>query len=221
MRTNPRRKRGRPPNKELEEQRRAQIVSSAVAVFAERGYADATIADIARHAGVGQGTIYRYVPSKRGLLDLVFDYSVEEVMNALRSALFSDDEPIIEPADVIARIDAAFTALADTFDRRPELLSLVLVEAAAVDEELKLRVIGIEASVARMLAGMCETAQEAGIVRRDIDPDLCGLLACKFLFPVGLREIMGQRDTATRERYSRALIDFLSHALAPDAEGMP
>ena len=86
----PRRKRGRPPIENLEEQRRAQIIASAVSVFAERGFEATTMSDIARHAGVGQGTIYRYVTSKRELLDLVFDYSAEQVIGVIRPVLFTE-----------------------------------------------------------------------------------------------------------------------------------
>lgn len=207
-----RRKRGRPPVRHLEEQRRAQIIASAVALFVERGYHATTMSDIARHAGIGQGTIYRYVPSKRELLDLVFDFSVEEVISVVRPAL-AVDEPLSDPAELLARVEAALSAVVDAFDRRPELLSLVLVEAGAIDEELKLRVLGLEATLTRMLAGLFEDAQEAGMLRTGMDPEVCGLLATKLLLPAGLREVRGQRDPATRDRYRAALIDLARHAL--------
>lgn len=211
----PGRRRGRPPiEKEL---RREQIIAAAVAVFAEQGYEATTTADIARHAGVGQGTIYRHVPSKRDLLDLVFDYSVEQVMAALQPVLLADAPPT-GAADFINRIDAAMRSIAETFDRRPELLSLVLVEAAAVDEELKLRVLGLEATVARMLARWCEDAKDAGVLRPAADPEVYGSLATKILLPAALREVMGQRDSQMRKRYRAAAIDLVRHAFFTDVE---
>lgn len=208
----PRRGRGRPPSPGLEDRRRAQIISAAVEVFTERGYQDTTMADIAQHAGIGQGTLYRYVPSKRELLDLVFDYSVEEVIGATEPALRLD-EPPSDPAGLLRRFDAAMDALSDLFSRRPELLSLVAVEAAAMDEELKLRMLGLEATVARMTARLCEDAQEAGLLRPGVDPQVCGLLVTKMLLPPGLREVLGQLDTAARARYRDAIVDFVKHAL--------
>lgn len=207
-----RRGRGRPPSPGLEDRRRAQIISAAVAVFTERGYADTTMADIAQHAGIGQGTLYRYVPSKRELLDLVFDYSVEEIIGATEPVLRLD-EPPASPDELLLRFDAAMDALSELFDRRPELLSLVAVEAAAMDEELKLRILGLEATIARMTARLCEDAQEAGLLRPSVDPHLCGLLVTKMLLPPGLREVLGQLDTAARARYRTAIVDFITHAL--------
>lgn len=205
------RKRGRPPIANLEENRRAQIIAAAVAVFAEHGYEATTMSMIAQHAGVGQGTLYRYVAGKRELLDLVFDYSIEEVLRATQPALLGG-EPISRPADLAERVDAALDALDATLDRQPELLALVLVEVQAIDEELKLRILGLEATVAQLVVGLFAEAHDAGFLRPGVDPEVCGLLATKLLLPAGLREVMGPRDPDTRHRYRAALLDFARHA---------
>lgn len=44
------------------------IMNAARAVFAERGYEDAAMSEIAARAGVVEGTIYKYFDSKRSLL---------------------------------------------------------------------------------------------------------------------------------------------------------
>ena len=44
-----------------------RILESARVVFAEAG-PDAQIDDVARHAGVGVGTVYRHFPTKEALL---------------------------------------------------------------------------------------------------------------------------------------------------------
>lgn|GEM_PF-1584861 len=214
----PRRGRGRPPNPGLEDRRRAQIIAAAVAVFTERGFEVTTMADIARQAGIGQGTLYRYVPSKRELLDLVFDYSVEEVIKAAEPFL-SLDEPPTTPHELIDRLKAAAGALAELTGERPELLSLVAVEAAAIDEELKLRVLGLEATVARMTARLCDDAQQAGFLRADADPQVLGLLVTKTLLPPGLRQVLGKADPAAQARYRDAIFDFLQHALLSPETG--
>jgi AcrR family transcriptional regulator len=47
--------------------RQEQILKAALEVFTRKGYAAATIPEIARAAGVATGTIYIYYPSKREL----------------------------------------------------------------------------------------------------------------------------------------------------------
>jgi TetR/AcrR family fatty acid metabolism transcriptional regulator len=53
------------------EQRIDTIVESARKVFCSRGFEKGSIVDIARDAGIAEGTLYRYFDGKRGLLDEV------------------------------------------------------------------------------------------------------------------------------------------------------
>jgi len=50
------------------EARRSKILKAAQKVFAHKGFHDATIAEIARAAGVSEGSIYEYFSSKEGVL---------------------------------------------------------------------------------------------------------------------------------------------------------
>jgi AcrR family transcriptional regulator len=49
-------------------QRQQQILDAALEVFAQKGFAHATTAEIARTAGVAEGTIYNYYKDKHDLL---------------------------------------------------------------------------------------------------------------------------------------------------------
>ena len=48
--------------------KRDAILRAAIDVFAERGYFNAQVADVARAAGVAAGTVYLYFKSKDDLL---------------------------------------------------------------------------------------------------------------------------------------------------------
>jgi AcrR family transcriptional regulator len=212
----PRRKRGRPPIENLVEKRRAQIIASAVTVFAEHGYEATSMSDIARHAGLGQGTVYRYVSGKREMLDLVFDYSVEELMGATQPMLLAE-QPITCPDDLLNRFDAALSALVEVFDNRPALRALIQAQVGAIDEELKLRALGVEQAVAQMASTLFEQARDARCLRPGADPEVLGLLVTKLVLPVGLREIFGGADPEARSRYRAAVGDFMRHAFFAEA----
>lgn len=53
--------------------RRKQILEAALEVFAQKGYAAATIPEISKLAGLALGTIYLYYPSKRELFLAVIE----------------------------------------------------------------------------------------------------------------------------------------------------
>lgn len=57
------------------ENRREQIMKSALRVFAKKGFTGASNKDIAREAGITPGLIYHYFESKEALLKAIFDDS--------------------------------------------------------------------------------------------------------------------------------------------------
>lgn len=52
----------------LAQERRQQIAQAALQVFSARGYEQATVREIARRAGLAEGTVYLYFRSKQDLL---------------------------------------------------------------------------------------------------------------------------------------------------------
>ncbi|OIH94369.1 TetR/AcrR family transcriptional regulator [Curtobacterium sp. MCBA15_001] len=72
--------------------RRALIVEAAAVVFDRDGYATASIAGIAREAGVPQGTLHRTFPTKHALALAVIDEQNVRTFHALES---SDPSPLV------------------------------------------------------------------------------------------------------------------------------
>ena len=62
--------------------KRGQILDAAALVFAEKGFHPATIRDVARQAGVADGTIYNYFASKSDLLLGIFDRARAAIVQA-------------------------------------------------------------------------------------------------------------------------------------------
>jgi TetR/AcrR family transcriptional regulator, fatty acid metabolism regulator protein len=60
--------------------KRAAILRAAISVFAHNGYFNSKVADIAREAGVADGTVYLYFKSKEEILHSIFDRNMEEAI---------------------------------------------------------------------------------------------------------------------------------------------
>jgi TetR/AcrR family transcriptional regulator, fatty acid metabolism regulator protein len=73
--------------------KRDAILRAAIDVFAERGFFNAQVADIARAAGVAAGTVYLYFKSKDDLLVSIFDRSMREGLTLGRAAVADLDDP--------------------------------------------------------------------------------------------------------------------------------
>lgn len=85
---------GSAPRKRLPaEARRRQLLDVAAALFADRGYARATTAEIARAAGVTEPVIYRHFESKRDLFVALVEQTAEQTLEIWREALEAAADP--------------------------------------------------------------------------------------------------------------------------------
>ena len=73
--------------------KREAILRAAISVFAHNGYFNSKVADIAREAGVADGTVYLYFKSKEDILHSIFDRSVEEALGDARKQIESVSDP--------------------------------------------------------------------------------------------------------------------------------
>lgn len=72
------------------EQRKQEILDTAMRLFYEKGYEKTSIADIAKAIGVAQGLCYRYFPSKEALFDSAIDQYADELVKAFSIPSDSD-----------------------------------------------------------------------------------------------------------------------------------
>jgi len=67
--------------------RKEQIIDAAIKVFAGKGFYNATVADVARTAGIADGTIYLYFKNKDDLLISLFETKMEKILDRFTTAL--------------------------------------------------------------------------------------------------------------------------------------
>jgi AcrR family transcriptional regulator len=77
------------------EARRAELVSAAAAVFAQRGVANTAVSDIVKAAGVAQGTFYLYFDSKDDAVLAVVE-RIADAMIEKTSARVADESSAVD-----------------------------------------------------------------------------------------------------------------------------
>ena len=68
-----------------------QILEAAIKVFAQQGFHQATISQIAREAGVADGTIYLYFKNKEDIMVNFFGYKTKQVFGRFREEVDKAD----------------------------------------------------------------------------------------------------------------------------------
>lgn len=108
------------------------LVASAVELFAVRGPASVSVRDVARHAGVNQGLIYRHFGSKQALLAAAFELGSSDLFPAALAAEGFDIDTVIHQVHhgsrapwLIARIQVDDIDLTEVREHFPILRRLL------------------------------------------------------------------------------------------------
>lgn len=112
-------------NEEMRERSRRRILAAALEVFAERGYAGATIAQIAARAEVARGLVTYYFVSKEGLLEAL----LSEALLAMYEAVAPAEHETTPDERLAGFIDRTLQGAAATVDVQRLILSLMLQPA--------------------------------------------------------------------------------------------
>ncbi len=76
------------------EEKKRKIIDAAIKIFARNGYFNSRVSEIAKEAGVADGTIYIYFSSKEELLSAIFDEALQVFVEESKNTLKEIDDPI-------------------------------------------------------------------------------------------------------------------------------
>ncbi|MEO8972373.1 MAG: TetR/AcrR family transcriptional regulator [Ktedonobacteraceae bacterium] len=146
------------------ERTRAELLVAARKVFAERGFHEASIAEITQVADVGVGTFYLHFRDKDDVFTILLEEAVNEIREHVRNAVYQQvDEPVIP---VIIR-----TLLRQTYAQRD------LIQLALTTQFTRRRTFRAEAQVAPGLAMALEVARARGYLAEYNIPLLAHFIA--------------------------------------------
>ena len=178
------------------EERKAELLDTAMRLFAEKGYDNVSVRSVAREAGVASGLAYHYFDSKQRLFDAAIGHYAERCSEGMRAAL--DDGAL-------------------SLDEKIEGAIAAATEHAAFPHGSRLHAEGNGTLHDRLSLGICEAvrphmqaALELDAARRGAPAGDAGLLASMMVHAcVGLASGPGMPDAAAADaarRYLGALV---------------
>jgi len=144
------------------EDRRGQILAAALAVFAEKGYYRAGVADIIERTGVARGTFYLYFASKRAVFDAVLDDIFRRILEVIRPVELA--VPFDESA-VLTQLRGNAERLARLLLSEPDSVRVLFAEAAGLDEEASVKLADFYDRLGHWVGESLEDGIRLGIVR--------------------------------------------------------
>ena len=182
---------------ELTEQRRSAILDAAERIFADKGYHEAGIADIAKELGIGHGTFYRYFRNKHDIAVHILDRTIERFY-----AIALGEDP--ESSDTIeqyrGQTDRILTAWIDVAADQPHVARFLHEQAQVVDLG---RVTRMRDDHVAFTARFLANGVSKGFLRGDLDVEITAEMLVALIFE-GSRSALFDPDPARRVRWKEA-----------------
>ena len=121
------------------EDRRRQIFEGAARMIAERGFAGATIRDIAAAAGMPVATMYQYIDRKEDVLYLIYDSFMREYIGLLEGVVRANASPA-------ETLEAAIAATLAHFDRNHRFIKLMFQETRSLSPQGRAKVYALDST---------------------------------------------------------------------------
>lgn len=176
--------------------RREQFLAAGLEVFADRGWAASTVADVCRAAALSPRYFYELFGGREDLFHAVTARIAEQVEGTVRSAVAA---PAPGPH---ARARAVLGALADYFIADPRTVRVALMESLATEEFREHR--------RRLLESFSGLAARLMRSLRADDGSDAGLEVSAAVLTGGLVELLIARASARRRGPVDALLDQLT-----------
>jgi AcrR family transcriptional regulator len=196
------------------EERPNELLEAALRIFAERGYANTRLEDIAAAVGVTKGTIYHYFETKEDLLRQAIEHNHERAFLPLEKGIRERKGPVSATIRLFLR--RAFGHMDPT---RLSVLTLLVQGVAREVPHLYNR--WLETGPARawqILAGLIEEGKGSGEFRKDADSDVAARVTMSGLILQLAWQQFGKGAPSVaidRDQLIDSTSEFLLHGLRP------
>jgi TetR/AcrR family transcriptional regulator, cholesterol catabolism regulator len=156
----------------VRQRRRQEVLDAATRVLAKRGYANASVKDVADELGILTGSLYHYIRTKEDLLFWVLEETHRAVEQILR------DVTEIEGLDPLERL-ALYTRRQILYNlENRDRVSIYYQDMESLSADRVEEILGHRRAHERSIVGMIREAQSRELADRSTDP---GILAnCLF-----------------------------------------
>jgi TetR/AcrR family fatty acid metabolism transcriptional regulator len=169
--------------------KRDRILKAAIKVFAKNGFYATRVSEIAKAAGVADGTIYLYFKNKDDVLITIFEEGITQLLTILRKVAESD-----EAFD--KRITRIIELQLGLLEEQRDLAEVITVNLRQSSRLLKQYATPLFMQYIDVIAGVVRDGQQEGAFRPDLNPRVVARSLFGALDAILLTWALGEGDPA-------------------------
>jgi len=192
-----------------DEVRRQRILHATTLLVSHYGYDKTTVSDIAKNAGVSKGAIYLHFKSKDDILEALLIDAMYNFSRSWFEAVETDPEG--------GRISRMYLNMLTVLDDHPFMAIIMRKDPGILGNYLKQPGNFFETQQnTGMRHEFITLMQEAGAVRKDLDPAVTAHIMDIFSYGlIVIQDFKPEKDIPTTDAVIRGIADMMEMALTP------
>lgn len=142
-----------------------KILKAAVKIFAEKGFYNARVSEIAKEADVADGTIYLYFKNKDDILISLFEEEFGQIVENMRKELEKEKNPL-QKIRKFAQVHLSI------LQKQQQLAEVLGVEVRQSSKFMKEYVNKPFIEYLNLIRAIVVEGQEKGVIRKDLTPGI-------------------------------------------------
>lgn len=190
--------------------KRERILRAAVKVFARKGFYASRVSDIAKSAGVADGTIYLYFKSKDELLTSLFEDRITRLLALLREEV----DRLGSSPDRVRRVIEFQLGLLEGERDLAEVITVNLRQSSRFLKQFASRRF---TEYLDLMASVIADGQRAGELRDDVSPRIVARVIFGALDGIALTWALSSAEAGGLARAASQFADVLLRGLLPES----
>lgn len=142
-----------------------KIIAAATKIFAQKGFFKAKVSEIAKEAGIADGTVYIYFKHKDDILISLFEEKMQEVLDNMKEQLALETDPL-------QKIEKFALVHLKLIEDHKDIAEIIQVELRQSSKFMKNYHNTKFFEYLNLISAIIQEGKEKGIIRDDIIPGI-------------------------------------------------
>ena len=191
-----------------------RIIQAATRVFARRGFYQAKVSEIAREAGVADGTIYLYFENKDDILISLFEEQMRVVLENMKIHLAERESPP-------QKLEAFALSHLKLIEQNKDMAEIIQVELRQSSKFMKSYKNEQFAQYLNLIAEIIREGQKQGVFKGDVVPDLASRVVFGALDELSRYWVLSSYKKYDIETAAKQISDYFLYGFLEDSGRSP
>jgi len=183
-----------------------KIIAAATKIFSQKGFFKAKVSEIAREAGIADGTVYIYFKHKDDILISLFEEKMQEVLDNMKGQIDQETDPL-------KKIERFALVHLQLIEDHQDIAEIIQVELRQSSMFMKNYHNTKFLEYLNIISSIIQEGKEKGVIREDVMPGIAKRAFFGALDEMSRFWVLSKKPKYDIQTASRQITNFFIHGI--------